>query len=163
MIQIIHANSPEQLQTAGNLFLEYAKSVNVSLCFENLDQEVETLPGLYASPDGCLLLASSDGRIAGCVALKKVDHQTCEMKRLFVRSEFRGQGIGKQLATTIGEEARRIGYKSMRLDTLPSMREAIALYESLGFKTIPPFRELPVPGALFMQAALDRDLRSTKS
>ena len=163
MIQTIHAVSQEQIQTAGKLFFEYAKSVNVSLCFENLDKEVESLPGLYAPPDGCLLLASCDGKIAGCVALKRVDHQTCEMKRLFVRSEFRGRGIGKHLTTAISDEARRIGYKRMRLDTLPSMKEAIALYQSLGFEPISPYRELPVPGALFMQTTLDRDSRPSRN
>ncbi len=163
MIQIIPATSPEQIQTAGKLFFEYAKSVNVSLCFENLDKEVESLPGLYAPPDGCLLLALCDGEIAGCVALKKADSQTCEMKRLFVRSKFRGQGIGKQLTRAVGDEARRIGYEKMRLDTLPSMTEAIALYESLGFEHIPAYRELPVPGALFMQTTLEKGFRISGS
>jgi len=163
MIQIIQAVLPEHIQTAGSLFFEYAKSVNVSLCFENLDKEVESLPGPYAPPNGSLLLALCDGKVAGCVALKRVDPETCEMKRLYVRNEFRGQGIGKQLTIAIAREGRRIGYKTIRLDTLPSMKEAISLYDSLGFEPIPQYRELPVPGALFMQAVLEQVVSRVKS
>ena len=158
MIKIIQAISREHIDSVRKLFFEYAKSLNVSTCFENFDKEVENLPRLYGPPKGRLLIALSDIKVAGCIALKKVDDQTCEMKRLFVRHEFRGQGVGKELTTAVWEEARGTGYKKMRLDTLPSMKEAIALYESLGFEPIPPYRELPVPGALFMQVALDRNV-----
>ncbi|MGA7159920.1 MAG: GNAT family N-acetyltransferase [Bacteroidota bacterium] len=154
MIQILRAVSREQIAIARELFVEYAQSLNVSLCFENLDTEVSELPGPYAPPDGCLLLAEEGTRIAGCVALKKVDNRLSEMKRLYVRGEFRGKGLGKKLTMSIGEHARKIGYERMRLDTLPSMKEAIALYRSLGFVEIPPYRDLPVPGALFMEITL---------
>ena len=154
MTQIVHAVSQEQISIVRELFIEYAQSLNVDLCFENLDKEVKELPGVYAPPQGSLLLAKDGTRIAGCVALKKVDNRVCEMKRLYVRAEFRGQGLGKKLTMSIREEARNIGYERMRLDTLPSMKEAIALYRSLGFVEIPPYRDLPVPGALFMQITL---------
>ena len=156
MIEIVHAVSAEQIETAGKLMFEYAASLNVSLCFENLDKEVAGLPGLYAPPHGRLLLAVSGSTVAGCIALKKVDDQVCEMKRLFVREEFRGKGVGKQLTKALWDEARAIGYQRMRLDTLPSMKEAIAMYRSLGFKPIPPYRDLPDPGALFMEVKLNR-------
>ncbi len=154
MIQIVHASSQEQMSIVRELFIEYAQSLNVSLCFENLDKEVSELPGVYAPPHGGILLAEDGAKIAGCVALKKVDNRVCEMKRLYVRVEFRGKGLGKKLAMSIGDEARKMGYERMRLDTLPSMKEAIALYHSLGFVEIPPYRDLPVSGALFMQVAL---------
>jgi putative acetyltransferase len=154
MIQILHATSQEQIGFVRELFVEYAKSLNVSLCFENLDKELRELPGVYAPPGGSLLLAADGTRIAGCVALKKIDGHMCEMKRLFVRSEFRGRGIGRKLTVMIGKEARDIGYQRMRLDTLPSMKEAIALYRLLGFVEIPAYRDLPVPGTLFMQRTL---------
>jgi len=154
MIQIVQAASHEQIGNVRDLFIEYAHSLNVSLCFENLDKEVNELPGVYAPPRGSLLLAADGEKIAGCVALKKVDDRVCEMKRLYVRAEFRGRGIGKRLAMQIVDEAREIGYERLRLDTLPSMKEAISLYRSLGFEEIPAYRELPVPGALFMQVKL---------
>ena len=154
MIQIVQAASHEQIGNVRDLFIEYAHSLNVSLCFENLDKEVNELPGVYAPPRGSLLLAADGEKIAGCVALKKVDDRVCEMKRLYVRAEFRGRGIGKRLAMQIVDEAREIGYERFRLDTLPSMKEAISLYRSLGFEEIPAYRELPVPGALFMQVKL---------
>jgi putative acetyltransferase len=154
MIRILHAVSQEQIGITRELFIEYAQSLNVSLCFENLDKEVNELPGAYAPPYGSLLLAADGKRIAGCAALKKVDNRICEMKRLYVRPEFRGKGVGKKLAVSIGKEARKIGYERMRLDTLPSMKEAIALYRSLGFEEIPAYRDLAVPGALFMQVTL---------
>ena len=103
---------------------------------------------------GSLLLAVDEEKIAGCVALKKVDDRVCEMKRLYVRAEFRGRGIGKILAMRIADEAREIGYERLRLDTLPTMKEAISLYRSLGFEEIPAYRDLPVPGALFMEVKL---------
>jgi putative acetyltransferase len=154
MIQIVHAASQEQIGSVRELFIEYAHSLNVDLCFENLDKEVNELPGVYALPHGSLLLAADGTRIAGCVALKKVDDRLCEMKRLYVRAEFRGKGIGKKLAMHIADEARKIGYGRLRLDTLPSMKEAIALYRSIGFEEIPAYRDIPVPGALFMQLML---------
>jgi len=154
MVDIVEAASAEQLAIVGDLLVEYARSLNVSLCFENLDKEVAGLPGPYARPSGRLLLAAEAGRIAGCGALKRVDDNVCEMKRLFLRPEFRGKGAGKAMTLRLLDEARSIGYKELRLDTLPSMKEAIALYRSLGFKEISPFRDLPAPGTLFMTISL---------
>ena len=154
MIRIVPVTSQEQISVVRELFIEYAHSLNVSLCFENLDKEVNELPGIYAPPHGALLIAEDGAKIAGCVALKKVDDLTCEMKRLYVRPEFRGKGVGKELTMSIRKKAREIGYEQMRLDTLPSMKEAIALYRSLGFIEIPPYRDLPVPGTLFMRITL---------
>jgi ribosomal protein S18 acetylase RimI-like enzyme len=154
MIRIAHAATQEQIGNVRELFVEYAHSPNVDLCFENLEKEMNELPGVYAPPHGSLLLAADGKKIAGCVALKKIDDRVCEMKRLYVRDEFRGKGIGKKLAQHIADEARKIGYERLRLDTLPSMKEAISLYRSLGFEEIPAYRDLPVPGSLFMQVKL---------
>ena len=151
---IIDVHSPEQLAQAKELFREYAASLDVSLCFQDFEQELAELPGAYAPPDGRLLLAVNDGEPAGCVALRRIGNSVCEMKRLYVRPQFRGSKIGHHLAGAVIEEARRIGYQGMRLDTLPSMTKAIALYRSLGFKEIEPYTLNPVPGALFMELRL---------
>jgi ribosomal protein S18 acetylase RimI-like enzyme len=158
MLKLIQAESVDEVAQARELFLEYAAALGVDLCFQNFDEELATLPGEYAPPDGRLLLAVDEAQAVGCVALRKIDTDTCEMKRLYVRPVFRGQGLGKRLALAIIEEARRIGYSRMRLDTLPSMRQAITAYRSLGFKTIEPYRHNPVEGALFMELALNRSL-----
>jgi ribosomal protein S18 acetylase RimI-like enzyme len=156
MLKLAHAESDEQIAQARELFLEYAAALGVDLCFQNFDEELATLPGEYAPPGGCLLLAMDEtqGATAGCVALRKIDEETCEMKRLYVRPLFRGTGSGKWLALEIIEEARLLGYARMRLDTLPSMRQAIKLYRSLGFQPTEAYRHNPVEGAMFMELAL---------
>ena len=151
MLTFIQAESQEQITQTRELFLEYEASLGVDLSFQNFDEEVAGLPGDYAPPEGRLLLALVDQQIAGCVALRKIDRDTCEMKRLYARPQFRGQGVGRALATTIIEHARQMGYKRMRLDTLPSMNQAITLYHSLGFQEIDPYRFNPIEGTKYME------------
>ncbi|HEV3468587.1 MAG TPA: GNAT family N-acetyltransferase [Pyrinomonadaceae bacterium] len=153
-MELIQAESAAQVEEARRLFEEYAAATGVELCFQNFEAELRGLPGDYAPPDGRLLLATEGGRPLGCVALRKIDEAVCEMKRLYLRPEARGTGAGRRLAEAIIGEARAIGYERMRLDTLPSMREAIALYRSLGFREIEPYRFNPVGGSLFMELKL---------
>lgn len=154
MLRIVKADSPELTRTAKELFLEYASGLGVSLCFQNFDRELATLPGDYAPPAGGLLLAFEDVQAAGCVALRPISDGTCEMKRLYVRPAFRGTGLGRRLATEIMRLGREIGYRTMRLDTLPSMRAAIDLYPSLGFRVIAPYRNDPIAGIIYMEVDL---------
>ena len=154
MLEIVSVKTQEDLQQIRLLFKEYAASLDFNLSFQNFEEELANLPGDYAPPRGGLLLASRDDQIAGCVALRELDRERCEMKRLYVRPQFRGLEIGKVLAAEIIEEAKRIGYACMRLDTVPSMKRAQALYESLGFRRIPPYRHNPVAGALFLELQL---------
>ncbi len=144
--------SPTQTTRARELFLEYAQSLGFSLCFQNFDQELAGLPGDYAPPDGRLLLAEYEGQIAGCVALHKLTAGVCEMKRLYLRPQFRGHGFGRGLAERIIAEARQIGYQRMRLDTVePVMKDAVAMYRRLGFVEIAPYCSNPMAGALYME------------
>jgi ribosomal protein S18 acetylase RimI-like enzyme len=154
MLKLVQAQSEEQIGQARELFMEYAAATGIDLCFQNFDAELAALPGDYAPPDGRLFLALDGTQVAGCVALRKIDAETCEMKRLYVRPALRGTGAGKSLALKIIEEARSLGYTRMRLDTLPSMQRAITLYRALGFQPIEPYRYNPEEGALFMELAL---------
>jgi len=154
-LQTSQAESPNQIAGVSELFLEYAQSLGFSLCFQNFDQELANLPGDYAPPEGCLLLAMQDGQPAGCVALHKLDGEYCEMKRLYVRPQFRGHGLGLALAERVIADARQIGYKYLRLDTVePVMRAAVAMYRRLGFREIAPYRPNPIEGALYMELQL---------
>lgn len=154
MLRFVQAESAENLGHVRELFTEYAASLGFDLCFQNFEKELAELPGEYARPDGCLLLALYETQLAGCVALRKITAGIGEMKRLYVRPEFRGKGVGKGLAVAIIKEAGKIGYARMRLDTVPTMKEAIALYRSLGFKSIEPYRNNPIEGAIFMELTL---------
>ena len=137
------------------MFLEYAKSLNFSLCFQSFEKELAELPGEYAPPAGRLLLAAHGSQLTGCVALHKLENEICEMKRLYVRPQFRGEGLGRVLAERVVADAREIGYKRLRLDTVePVMRDAVALYRKLGFREIAPYRENPIQGALYMELEL---------
>jgi putative acetyltransferase len=155
MLSFAQAESREQLAQVRELWRVYAAALEVDLCFQNFEQELTDLPGRYAPPEGRLLLAFADGRLAGCVALRKIDDGVCEMKRLYVRPEFRGQGIGRRLTTRLMEEAREIGYARMRLDTISSkMSEAVGMYRSLGFREIAPYYQSPIADTIYMEVNL---------
>jgi putative acetyltransferase len=154
-LKIAQADSSLQVGQARALFLEYAESLGFSLCFQSFDKELAGLPGDYAPPDGRLLLAEYDGALAGCVALHRLEPGICEMKRLYLRPQFRGKGAGRVLAETAIAEARGIGYQRMRLDTVePIMKDAVAMYRRLGFKEIAPYRQNPIAGAMYMEVEL---------
>ena len=153
-MDIVQAQTPQHLAWVGQLFREYAASLGVSLDWQHFDEELAALPGDYAPPTGRLLLAFVEGEPAGCVALRQLGDGICEMKRLYVRPRFRGHKVGQALAAAVIEEARRIGYERMRLDTLPSMVRAQALYTALGFEEIEPYTHNPVPGARFLELRL---------
>jgi putative acetyltransferase len=161
MLSIGEARSEDELVQARGLFEEYAASLGIDLCFQGFAAELATLPGDYAPPDGRLLLASWNNTLAGCVGLRRLDPSGCEMKRLYVRPAFRTLGLGRLLAQRVIREARDAGYEYMRLDSLPSMSAAIALYRRLGFYEIPPYRDNPVEGAVFLELHLNGRLGDT--
>ena len=150
---ITSADDP-RVPEARMLLLEYAESLNVDLSFQNFDQELDEFPGAYLPPGGALLLATRDGQVAGSVALRRLDKETCEMKRLYVRPGFRGSGLGRQLAVAIIDAARDLSYRKMRLDTLPGMADAQGLYRSLGFREVAAYYENPVPGTRYLELDL---------
>ena len=151
-MQLIQATTEVQMDLARDLFREYAGGLAIDMCFQNFDQELKTLPGKYAPPEGRLLLAYSDGELAGCIALRKLDNRTCEMKRLFVRPSFRGKGYGRIMIENLIEEARVIGYERMWLDSLPGkMDAAIALYKELGFKEIAAYYDNPLESVVYLE------------
>lgn len=154
MLRIFPVGTGEDIELAKGLFIEYADSLGFDLCFQNFEQELANLPGEYSPPTGCLLLAKYKDQPAGCVALRKLSNGICEGKRLYVRPPFRGLKIGRKLVEAIIAEARRIGYSSIRGDTVPSMQVAQALYVSLGFKEIEPYCHNPIKGAKFIELKL---------
>jgi ribosomal protein S18 acetylase RimI-like enzyme len=157
-MKLKQAKSEEEVQQVRRLFQEYAAWLGFSLCFQNFDKELAELPGDYAPPDGRLLLARENDEVGGCVALRKIGDGIGEMKRLFVRPEFRGKGLGRTLTEKIIEAARDLGYQRLRLDTLPGrMDQAIAMYRSLGFKDIERYYNDPYEAAAFMELALNQE------
>ena len=154
-VSLRRASTPEDLALARTLFVEYAGTLGFDLSFQGFDREIETLPGSYAEPGGCILLAEAEGEAAGCVAVRPLEGDTCEMKRLYVRPEHRGRGAGRDLAAAVLREARARGYRRMRLDTVPGMDAAIALYRDLGFREIEPYRPNPIPGAIYLECDLE--------
>ena len=153
--KIVTAMSRKQFEQARLLFTEYAANLNVDLCFQNFDEELINLETIYSAPDGLLLLAFYDEQIAGCVAVRKLAAGVCEMKRLFVKPEFQGFGIGKNLVAAIVEKARELHYQRMRLDTLPAMAKAQKMYASFGFEKIAAYRYNPDPNTVFMELSLN--------
>lgn len=151
-LKFVEVADGEELERVRALFLEYEQDLPFDLSFQDFGRELEELPGRYARPTGCLLLAIWGQEQAGCVALRRIGEGICEMKRLFVRPAFRGKGVGRALARAIIEEARRIGYKRMRLDTV--LEPAKCLYRSLGFVEVPPYQHVPIEGVIFMELDL---------
>jgi len=155
MLRLTQATTPSDINEVRTLFKEYEAGLGISLCFQNFAEELANLPGEYAPPRGRLLLAREFDQILGCIALRPVGPTTCEMKRLFVRPEHRDRRLGRVLAEAIIQEARKIGYTHMRLDTIAGkMDRAIALYRSIGFVEIPPYYDTPVDSTTFMELDL---------
>src|SRR6266851_2986418 len=151
MLTILPVMSAEHIEKVRELFREYQRALGVDLCFQGFDDELASLPGAYAPPTGRLFMAVDGEDVGGCVALRPLEGRICEMKRLYLRPALRGRGAGRMLATRVIDEARAIGYRAMRLDTLPSMHDALALYETLGFQRIEAYYPNPVPGAVYME------------
>ncbi len=144
----------EDINTAKSLFAEYAQSLPFKLNFQNFDAELANLPGDYAPPEGCLMLAFSEQRAAGCIALRALEYKVCEMKRLYVRPAFRGLALGKSLVDALIEKAKRLGYAGMLLDTAPGMTAAQGLYSAYGFKDVSAYCHNPIAGARYMRLTL---------
>ena len=155
MLKILDAQAGKNLGVARKLFAEYHDSLDFDLCFQNFGEELANLPGEYALPTGCLLLAMYQNEAAGCVALRRIDKTICEMKRLYVRPQFQRKGIGRALVEAVIERAKQAGYKQLRLDTASTMDVARGLYESLGFEEIATYRYNPLKGAVFMELPLN--------
>lgn len=163
MLRIEQASSGDQITLARELFLQYAKSLSVDLCFQDFTRELQELPGKYAPPKGRLFLAyinddATIAHLAGCGALRPFSDDICEMKRLYVRPEFRGRGFGRALTLELITAAREIGYRALRLDTLPEMREAHKMYQALGFREIAPYRAGKLEDLLYLELDLSASL-----
>lgn len=150
-IMLIEPRAPGELDAVRRLMREYQTWLGIDLCFQGFERELAGLPGDYAPPSGRLLLARAGAEAAGCVALRRQDPESGEMKRLYVQSAHRGKGLGGTLARAAIAAAREIGYSRVLLDTLPKMPEALALYRSLGFREIAPYYHNPIPGALYLE------------
>jgi putative acetyltransferase len=154
MAEISRAVIPCEITVIKDLFQEYAESLNFDLDFQDFREELETLPGKYGAPEGSILVAKENGETVGCVAVRPLGSEICEMKRLYVKPAHRGKKVGQELAVAIIEEAKRLGYKAMRLDTVEAMKEASALYRALGFQPIDAYYYNPLPGAMYFELKL---------
>lgn len=155
MVHLRQASKPEEIDTARALFREYETWFGISLCFQNFDEEVSTLPGKYAPQEGRLYIAFENDEALGCIALREIGDGVCEMKRLFLRESARGKGVGKMLIEKVLEDALEIGYRLMRLDTYPpKMGKAVDLYKAYGFYEIPSYYNNPHDDVLYMEKKL---------
>jgi putative acetyltransferase len=152
---IVHAESEADIEQARGLLREYGAIPDYGTCFQGFEEEIQSLPGMYAGPAGRLLLAYVEGEAAGCIGLRPMEPGCCEIRRLYVRPKFRGQRLGRALAEAVLVEARAAGYHTARLGTLPVMKEAIALYQSLGFAVARPYKPTALEGAIYMEMALE--------
>lgn len=162
-VQLIAATTPARLEMARELFREYAAEIQVDLCFQEFESELRDLPGRYAGPLGCLLLARSGTDWIGSVAVRAFDPETAEMKRLYVRPAWRGTGVGRRLATAAVDHARAAGFRRMRLDTLDTMHAAGALYRRMGFRESPAYYTNPLPNPVYMELDLRRSAAGSGS
>jgi len=154
-MKIFQVEKGEALVQIRLLFREYVDFLDVDLCFQDFEAELEELPGKYVPPAGALFLAEENGRPLGCVALRPIDDTICELKRMYVRPEARGRGLGRELAQKVLVIARDYGYKTMYLDTLEKLDEAMSLYRSLGFKEMPAYYDNPLPDAVYWKLDLE--------
>ena len=156
-MKIKHPQTKTEMDEIRRLFREYESFLDVDLCFQSFEEELASLPGKYSRPSGDLLIGLDGERIVGCVAIRKLDDGVCEMKRLFVRPEARGKGLGRRLAQEIIKVARELGYSIMRLDTLDKLLEAKRLYENLGFRKTESYYENPLPGVVYLELVLKKE------
>ena len=155
MVELVIAKSENDMEAARGLMREYAATLGFDLCFQDFERELNRLPSGYGPPCGRLRLALLRGEPIGCIAIRKLEADICEMKRLYVKPAWRGRGIGRSLAEMGIRDARELKYRSIRLDTIPSMVAATALYRSLGFHEIEAYRYNPIPGAIYLELKLE--------
>ena len=155
-MRIKHVQTPGEIEEVRQLFRQYEAGLGVDLCFQGFEAELAGLPGKYAPPSGALLIGIIRGHTVGCVALRAMDNGVCEMKRLYVKPEARGKGLGRQLARDIIAAARQLGYSLMRLDTLYRLTEAMSLYETMGFQRTEPYYDNPLPGVVYWEMDLNK-------
>lgn len=153
-MEIFTASSADEYETGKQLFLEYAESLGFSICFQNFEQELIDIRQQYSAPEGCLLLVRDQERTVGCAGIRRWKDDVAELKRMYLQPDTRGSGMGRQLLSAALEHAIQLGYRSIRLDTLPDMKAAIALYRAAGFIDIPAYRENPFEGTLYLEKTL---------
>jgi putative acetyltransferase len=154
MALIIECKTQNEFTAAKNLFIAYQQFLNVDLCFQSFNEELNNLQAMYSAPTGSLLLAVHNNNYIGCVAVRKMNNTDCEMKRLYLLDEYKGLGIGKQLVNAIMQKAAQLGYKTIKLDTLPKLDKAIDIYKKIGFKETTAYYNNPTSGVVYMQASL---------